>query len=299
VKALRSPALGFLMALPPVLLVVAFVGLPIVTAALFSLGRTDGLNQVIAMIGQNVHKPEAGQFFTIGAYQQIFADVRFVPDLVLTLSVTAIVTLVVLLIAVSLGLLLKLRGGWLPNLLTGLSVVPLFIPVVIAAWAILMFYAQDGFVRSFLSLFGINGPTWGYTSVSIVLGNIWTSLPFAVLMVGSGFQSIPDSMIEAAKDSGASLIAVIRRILIPMAGVPITIATTFTAIGVLGSFTVAYFTGPNTPQMLGVELNNFFVGFNQPQQAQVLAFVIFFFASAIAATYVWANFRTAKDSGRV
>ena len=290
---------GFLMALPPILLVVAFVGLPIVTALLFSLGRTDGLNQIIAMIGQNVHKPADGQFFTTGAYEQIFADERFVPDLVLTLSVTAIVTISVAIIAIAIGLMLKLRGGWLPNFLAGLAVVPLFIPVVIAAWAILMFYAQDGFVRSFLSLFAIDGPTWGYTSVAIVLGNIWTSLPFSVLMVSSGFQSIPDSMIEAARDAGAGFFSVVRKVLIPMAGVPITIATTFTAIGVLGSFTVAYFTGANTPNMLGVELNNFFVGFNQPQQAQVIAFVIFFFASAIAATYVWANFRTAKDAGRV
>ena len=290
---------GFLMALPPILLVVAFVGLPIVTALLFSLGRTDGLNQIIAMIGQNVHRPADGQFFTTGAYEQIFADERFVPDLVLTLSVTAIVTISVAIIAIAIGLMLKLRGGWLPNFLAGLAVVPLFIPVVIAAWAILMFYAQDGFVRSFLSLFAIDGPTWGYTSVAIVLGNIWTSLPFSVLMVSSGFQSIPDSMIEAARDAGAGFFSVVRKVLIPMAGVPITIATTFTAIGVLGSFTVAYFTGANTPNMLGVELNNFFVGFNQPQQAQVIAFVIFFFASAIAATYVWANFRTAKDAGRV
>jgi len=287
------------MALPPVLLVLAIVGVPIVTAALFSLGRTDGLNQVISMIGQNVHKPADGQIFTIGAYQQILSDERFGPDLTLTLGVTIISTVVVLALAISLGLLLKLRGGWLPNLLAGLSVIPLFIPVVIAAWAILMFYAHDGFVRSFLLQFGIEGPTWGYTGVAIVLGNIWTSLPFAVLMVSSGFQSIPDSMIEAARDAGSGLGSVIRKILIPMAGVPITIATTFTAIGILGSFTVAYFTGPNTPNMLGVELNNFFVGFNQPQQAEVIAFVIFIFASAIAATYVWANFRTAKDAGRV
>jgi ABC-type sugar transport system permease subunit len=287
------------MALPPVLLVLATVGVPIITAALFSLGRTDGLNQVIAMIGQNVQKPAEGQFVTFAAYQQIIADERFGPDLLLTLTVTVVSTAVVVALAISLGLLLKLRGGWLPNLLAGLSVVPLFIPVVIAAWAILMFYSHDGFVRSFLDLFGVDGPTWGYTSVAIVLGNIWTSLPFAVLMVSSGFQSIPDSMIEAARDAGASLRSVIQRILIPMAGVPITIATTFTAIGILGSFTVAYFTGPNTPSMLGVELNNFFVGFNQPQQAEVIAFVIFLFASAIAATYVWANFRTAKDAGRV
>ena len=84
-----------------------------------------------------------------------------------------------------------------------------------------------------------------------------------------------------------------------MAFVPIVIAGTFTAIGVIGSFTVPYFTGANTPTMLGVELTNFFTSFNQPQQSVVMAFAIFIAASGIAAFYVWANFRSAKDQGRV
>ncbi|MGB4136695.1 MAG: ABC transporter permease subunit, partial [Microbacterium sp.] len=128
---------------------------------------------------------------------------------------------------------------------------------------------------------------------------VWTSLPFAVLMVASGLQGIPDAIIEAARDAGAGFLRIVFSILIPMAFVPIVIAATFTAIGVIGSFTVPYFTGPNSPTMLGVMLTSYFTSYNEPQQSVVMAFTIFIAASAIGAFYVWANFRSAKDQGRV
>jgi ABC-type spermidine/putrescine transport system permease subunit I len=177
--------------------------------------------------------------------------------------------------------------------------VPLFIPVVIASWAILTFYSGDGFVRTVFALVGLTGPTWGYTTVAVVIGSVWTSLPFATLMAISGVQSIPDAMIEAAKDAGASSFAIVTRILVPLSAIPLVIAATFTAIGVLGSFTVPYFTGPNAPSMLGVDISKYFQAFNHPQQAIVMAVVVFVLASGIAFFYVWANFRSAKKEGRV
>jgi ABC-type spermidine/putrescine transport system permease subunit I len=197
------------------------------------------------------------------------------------------------------GLYLRMRGGWLANVLSGLAVIPLFIPVVIASWAILTFYSGDGFIRSIFAQFGLQGPTWGFTVVAIVIGSVWTSLPFAVLMIASGLQAIPDAMIETARDAGAGFVRIAVSIMMPMAFVPIVIAGTFTAIGVIGSFTVPYFTGPNAPTMLGVSLTSYFTSYNQPQQSIVMAFTIFAAAAAIGAFYVWANFRSAKDQGRV
>jgi hypothetical protein len=46
-------------------------------------------------------------------------------------------------------------------------------------------------------------------------------------------------------------------------------------------------------------MSNYFSSFNQPQQAVVIAFIVFVIASGIAAVYVWANFRSAKESGAV
>jgi ABC-type spermidine/putrescine transport system permease subunit I len=297
-KTPRLSPLGFAMALPPILLVLLFVGVPVIAALAFSLGFTGGLNSIVSMIGLNVHK--AGNWWgTFSAYQDVFTNAQFLSDLVVTIVVTLLSAAIVLFMAMGIGLYLRMKGGWLANLLSGLAVVPLFIPVVIASWAILTFYSGDGFIRSVFALFGLHGPTWGYTVIAIVIGSVWTSLPFAVLMISSGLQAIPDAMIEAARDAGAGFLRIAFSIMMPMAFIPIVIAGTFTAIGVIGSFTVPYFTGPNAPTMLGVTLTNYFTSYNQPQQSIVMAFTIFLAASGIGAFYVWANFRSAKEQGRV
>ncbi len=297
-KVSSSSTLGFVMALPPILLILFFVGFPVVLALGFTLGFTGGLNSVVSVIGLNVHKAEHW-WGTLAAYVEVFTNQQFLTNLLVTILVTLISAAVVLFMAMGIGLFLKLRGGLLANVFTGLAVIPLFIPVVIASWAILTFYSGDGFVRSVFAQFGLQGPAWGHTVVAIVIGSIWTSLPFAVLMVASGLQSIPDAMIETARDAGAGFLRIVLSIMMPMAFVPIVIAGTFTAINIIGSFTVPYFTGPNSPNMLGVELTSYFTSYNEPQQSVVMAFAIFIAASGIAAFYVWANFRSAKDQERV
>lgn len=300
-RASKGPArrpLGFFMALPPILLILLFIGFPIVLAFAFSIGFTGGMNRTIALIGLNVN--EADQWWgTLGAYQDVLSNPRILGDLAVTVVVTVLSTAIVIFMALGIGLFLKLRDGRLARLLSGLAIIPLFIPVVIASWAIVTFYAGDGFLRSVFAQVGLEAPIWSFTMVAVVIGSVWTSLPFAVLMVVSGLQAIPNAMVEAARDAGAGFLRIVVSILIPMAFVPILIAITFTGIGIVGSFTVPYFAGPNAPNMLGVDMFNYFSAFNQPQQSVVMAFIVFLIASGIAAMYVWANFRTAQNQGEV
>jgi ABC-type spermidine/putrescine transport system permease subunit I len=215
------------------------------------------------------------------------------------LVVTFVSTFIVLFMAMGMGLYQRIKGGKLASILSMLSLVPLFVPVVIAAYAIAQFYNGVGFMRTFMSQFGIEFPIITATRNAIIIGTIWTSLPFAILMITSGLQSVPNALIETAQDAGASFMRIVRTILVPLAFVPIVIAGTFTAIGIMGSFTVPLFLGPNQPTMLGVEISNFFTAYNRPQQSIVMAFVIFAAASGIAVLYIWANIRSAKQSGRI
>ncbi|MDR2323444.1 MAG: ABC transporter permease subunit [Microbacterium sp.] len=291
----RSAATGFSLALPPVLLLALFVGLPVVLAIGFSFGMTGGLNSTVAAIGQDVHE---GAPFTLAAYADLFADARFGRDLGATVLVTVCTTVLTLALAIGIAVTLRLRGGWAGTVLSGLGVVPLFIPVVIASWAILTFYSGDGFVRSLFAQLGAEGPVFGFTVTGVIIASVWVNLPFALLMAASGMQGVPDALIDAARDAGASTTAIVGRVLVPMAGIPLVIAATFTAIGVLGQFTVPYFTGPSAPQQLGVDISKYFQSFNHPQQAAAIAVVVFLIASGVAALYVWANFRTAEKEGR-
>ena len=146
------------MSLPPLLLVFVFVGLPILIGLTFSLGFTSGPNRVVSLIGQQIHRKNHW-WGTLSAYQDVIHDSRFLGDLGLTIFVTALSTILVVLLALSVALYQRLIGGRKASILVTLSIVPLFVPVVISAWAIHTFYGGDGFMRSFFSQFGINFPT--------------------------------------------------------------------------------------------------------------------------------------------
>jgi ABC-type spermidine/putrescine transport system permease subunit I len=293
------------MASPPIIVVAVFVGFPILVAMAYSLGHVGGLNKTIATIARGQHTVTDWYQSTLGAYRDVFTDERFRRDLGVTVMITLVSTVAVVILAWVIAIYLRtaredqrLRLA-VAKVLSGLAVVPMFIPVVIASWAMLTFYAADGFVRSISAHLGIDGPTWGYTLICVAFGLIWTHLPFATLMITSGVQGVPDSLIEAARDSGAGLITIVRTVIAPLTLVPTVIALTFTAIGTLGAFTVPYFTGPNAPNMLGVDMVAYFQSFNRPQQSVVMAVVVFAVAAVFGAFYVWANFRSARDSGRV
>jgi ABC-type spermidine/putrescine transport system permease subunit I len=294
----KLSVIGFFMALPPMLLVVCFVGLPILIGFTFSLGFTGGPNRVVSIIGQEIHKKDHW-WGTFAAYIDVVKDSRFPGDLRTTIFVTVISTVLVLILALGIAIYQRIIGGRIATVMITLTLVPLFVPVVISSWAIHTFYAGDGFMRTFFSHFGINFPTLTSTVSAIVIGSVWTSLPFAILMVTSGLQSVPDALIETAQDAGAGFFRIVRTILVPLATTPIVIAATFTAIGILGSFTIPLFLGPNQPTMLGVEISNFFGAYNRPQQSIVMAFIIFAAASGIAFIYIWANVKSAKQSGRI
>ena len=298
IKSAKLSTLGFFMALPPVLVIIFFVGVPIFIAFIFSIGYTSGPNRVISIIGQDIYTKNSW-WGTADAYLAAFRDPRFIPDFTLTMVVTFVSTFVVLLMAMGMGLYQRIMGGKVASILSMLSLVPLFVPVVIAAYAVAQFYNGVGFMRTFMSQFGIEFPIITATQNAIIIGTIWTSLPFAILMITSGLQSVPNALIETAQDAGAGFMRIVRTILIPLAFVPIVIAGTFTAIGIMGSFTVPVFLGPNQPAMLGVEISNFFTAYNRPQQSIVMAFIIFTAASGIAVLYIWANIRSAKQSGRI
>lgn len=298
VKRAGFSLLGFFMSLPPVLVIICFIGGPIVLAFAFSLGFTGGPNEIVSLIGQEIYKKE-NWWGTFDAYKSVFNDSRFPGDFRTTLAVSFGSTAIVITMALGMAIYQRIIGGRLAAILVSLSLVPLFVPVVIAAFAIRTFYDGNGFFKAVFNQLGLNFPTLTMTSWAIVIGTVWTSLPFAILMISSGFQSIPNALIETAQDAGASFFRIVRTIMVPLASAQIIIAATFTAIGVMGSFTVPYFLGANQPTMLGVEIANFFGPYNRPQHSVVMAFIIFAAASIIAFIYVWVNVREARKAGRV
>ncbi|MFI6319638.1 ABC transporter permease [Nonomuraea sp. NPDC050556] len=281
---------GFLLALPPILVIAFFIGLPVIAAVAYSFGYDGSINSVVASLAQKQHLGGS-----LGAYEDVLGDPSFRTDLAVTVGITVVSVAVVLVLSWGIALYARFSDGIAAKLVTVLSIVPMFIPVVIASYAILTFYSTDGFTRTVFHLLGWeDSPVLAYKLSGVVVGQVWTHLPFGVLLISSGLASVPDTLIDAARDSGASMARAVRSIMIPMAALPTIIVATFTGIGVLGSFTVPYLIGPNAPNMLGVTMTQYYQSFNQAQQAVVMAVVVFVLAAGIGYFYVRANARSAR-----
>jgi len=285
------------MVLPPVAVVAVFIGFPVGAAIAYTLGKTGGPNSTVALIAQRQHVAKHG--VTFAAYREVLGNAHVRSDLWATVWVTLLTIAVVVALSWAIGLYVRLSDTWIARTVSALSVIPLFIPVVIASYAILTFYAAQGFIKTLAYQVGWHSfPTLGYTMWAVVIGEVWVNVPFGVLMMSSGLNSVPNALIDAARDSGASLPQTIRAVLLPMNVIPTVIVATFTGIYVLGSFTVPYLTGPSAPNLMGVSMSQFFQSFNQPQQAEVMAMIVFVLAAGLGTIYVWANMRAAKRASQ-
>lgn len=278
------------MAAPPIIVMVLLIVVPGIDAAVFSLGLVPTDNPVFSTGMHLVASPTP----TLQVYQNLFKSPFFQADLAITLWVTVVSVVLVLVIAYILALFVRFGRGPLVNAVSTLYLIPMFVPVVIASYAIITFYVDHGMLQSILAAFHVPYGSPVYAAPGIVIGEVWTSIPFAVLMLGSGLDGLPQELIEAAQDVGAGFFQILWRVVIPLNVVPALIVTTFTFIGVLGSFTVPYLIGPNAPQMVGVAMDAYFSSYQQPQPAVAIAVLTFLIASIAGAVYVWATARAGR-----
>ncbi len=275
-----ASALGFL----PLLFLAVFGGIPIVLSLLLLLGHLGGPDSAVAQLGQG--EIVGHGLGTLGAVTQLFENGAFRQDVLATVIVFAVTAAVVLAIAVTLTLWQRLRPSRAVATLQFLAVVPLFIPVVIASFSLWTFWGDRGFADSLAASLG-----WSHALIfsgklqGVVLAEVWVSLPFAVLLMRAAVASLGDSSLDAARDAGAGPLTVAWRIVLPQLRRECTIVFCFTAVGVLGSFTVPYIIGPSSPVLLGVDAVNTFSAYNEPQQAAVIGFTIFALAGLIGCVY--------------
>ncbi len=294
----RATLIAILCALIPVTFVAIFVGVPIVMGTIFSLGYTGGPNSTVSLLDQDLQTAQHG--LSLIVYQHLFSDPSFWQDAWATIWVTAVSVVLVLGVGWGLALYIRFTHGWLANVISALYIVPLFIPVVIASYALVTFWAGNGYASALVeNVTHLRFAGFGYTLFGIALGQLWTNIPFAVLMLASGLQSVPDALIEAAQDSGASPLTILRRIIVPLNLLPTLIVTTFTGIGVLGSYTVPDIMGPNAPSMLGVTMSRDYLSFNEPQLSSAIAVIVFIIAALLGVLYVWGNVRSNRKAGAI
>jgi len=267
----REGALGLLLVLPPLLVLVFLIILPAITAVVDTLTPPAG----------------AAPGPTLAHYSQVLATRVVRSDIGFSIVVTVISVAAVFCLSYPLALYLRFNQGRLPGLLAILFTIPLFVPVVIASFAMITFLVNHGLVSTILYRLGVQRfPPLMYNATGIVLTEVWASLPFAVLILGAGLQAIDDALIDSARDVGAGRLRTFVSIILPLNTTPTMITLTLLFISIFGSFTIPYLVGGNAPQMLGVTMTNYLTQYFRREDAVTMAVIAFAIASVVGAVYV-------------
>jgi putative spermidine/putrescine transport system permease protein len=104
--------------------------------------------------------------------------------------------------------------------------------VKVLSWRTML--SQDGVINWVLEPFGLHGPGYGLTAVWLVMSYLW--LPYMILPIYAGLERIPNSLISASEDLGASPFTTFRRVILPLAFPAVVAGSIFTFSLTLGDF---------------------------------------------------------------
>jgi putative spermidine/putrescine transport system permease protein len=124
---------------------------------------------------------------------------------------------------------------------------PLWSSYVVKVYSWRTMLQEDGVINWALAPFGLHGPGFGNTAVWLVMSYLW--LPYMVLPIYAGLERIPNSLISASEDLGASPFTTFRRVILPLAFPAVVAGSIFTFALTLGDYI--------TPKLVS---NNQFIG---------------------------------------
>jgi putative spermidine/putrescine transport system permease protein len=117
--------------------------------------------------------------------------------------------------------------------------------VKVLSWRTML--SSDGIINWALEPLGLHGPGFGNTAVWLVMSYLW--LPYMILPIYAGLERIPNSLISASEDLGASPFTTFRRVILPLAFPAVVAGSIFTFALTLGDYI--------TPRLVS---NNQFIG---------------------------------------
>jgi putative spermidine/putrescine transport system permease protein len=104
--------------------------------------------------------------------------------------------------------------------------------VKVYAWRTLL--SANGALNWALDPIGLSGPGYGQTAVWLVMSYLW--LPYMILPIYAGLERIPNSLISASEDLGASPFTTFRRVLLPLTFPAVVAGSIFTFSLTLGDY---------------------------------------------------------------
>jgi putative spermidine/putrescine transport system permease protein len=225
-----SAAVGLLLLAPALVLLVLFFVVPIVR-----------------IVWVAVSQPSTG----LANFADFFASPAAQRSLWTTLRISAIVTA----LATVLGLIIawELRTSpskWKRAALWSATLFPLWTSVVVRNYAFTILLQRKGILNTALVSAGVIEEPLGilYTDTAVILGMLYTMLPYAILPIFASLVNVDTGLVDAAESLGASRPRAIVGIILPLIAPSVFAAAAITFVVSVGFYiTPILLGGPDAP----------------------------------------------------
>ena len=179
----------------------------------------------------------------------LFTDSLYSVVSIRTIGIALAVTIIDVALALPVAFFMsKVASARLRNLLAISVLLPLWASYLVNAYAWRSVLSNKGVLQWLLEPLGLNSPGYSLLGASLTLGYMW--LPYVILPIYAGLEKVPNNLLEASSDLGASTFTTLRRVVFPIVLPSIIAGSIFAFSLTLGDYITINIVG-GASQMLG------------------------------------------------
>ncbi|MBL0727613.1 ABC transporter permease [Piscinibacter sp. HJYY11] len=230
--------------------------------------------------------------FVLDNWERVLLSSPFQRALVHTLTLSAVTTVLALVIAFPAAYTIAFR---LPTRLRDLAVAALIVPIFssymlrIYAWQIVL--SPEGLINNLLGRIGIEALPMLGGAFSLQIGLLTLTLPIAVLILVFALSGVDRTLIEAAENLGCRRSRVIAHVLLPAIRPALLLAATTTFLLAFGDYISPLFMTGSKPPTLSILVVDTVKSGSQWPRASVVGVAMLLVLSAVFGLGRWLGSR--------
>ncbi|MGX5631392.1 spermidine/putrescine ABC transporter permease PotB [Bacillus thuringiensis] len=264
---------GKLLALPTVAWLLIFFLIPLV----FVLG--------FAFMQRGAYGTVEMQF-TLENISRVF-DPLYLGTLWETVKIAVITTVICLLIGYPFAYTITIVDRKYRSILLLLATIPFWINFLVRSYAWIVILRSQGLVNTLLLKLGIISEPLNllYNTPSVILGMVYSLLPFMILPVYAAIEQLDKRKLEAAYDLGATPIKAFWNITVPMTMSGIATGSILVFVSSIGMFVVSDVMGGSKVALIGNVIQNQFLGARDWPFGSALSIIVVLFSFLLIYLY--------------
>ncbi len=236
--------------------------------------------------------------FSVNAYVNM-ADPAFIQVFLTTLWISVVSTFLTILVALPSAYYMARSKN--ATVLLLLIIVPFWINFLIRIFAWMAILGTEGFLNDVLKFLGLTseGIQFLYNPVAVIVVFVYSYLPYAILPLYSTIEKFDFSLLEAARDLGATHRQSLLRVLLPAIRPGIVTAVLFTLIPTFGAYAVPQLVGDKNTWMLGNVIAYELLRNRDYPKASAISVLITVLTAVVLLIYLYVQRRSAEANKRV